>query len=937
VPIHGTIEEAGLPDVLQLLSLGRKSGCLSVAHGDTHGEIYLDVGRISYASVANRDRLGELLVKNGRITREQLNVATAEQARGSDRQIGRILLASGSVERSEIEKFVRHQVEEAVYLLFAWKQGSFTFTSDQQPTRGALLVSLDPAGLLLEGARRVDEWEQIAKKIPSFDLVYQRTKARTSGEIADDLTEDQKRLLPLLDGTRDVTGVMDTTAMSEFEVGKALYGLIVAGIVRLVERRAQVRHLDYRELLAYVVREAELADPQRRKQAARHIVDCPDCSARLRTIHVRRTEGRPAIADEPPPQTPAHVAIEYLKSISPVRESLITLAPEPFEPDDIIEGRLEAEAPKARGERRESGPKPETPEQRQQREQERRAGRERRQRERRANADRRARQGAARGASLVERRRAPRRSSERDDTYAWDRRAFNRRGGSVAVSTTQPRSLPARHTEARRIPALARAESVPDSIPETRPEAPQPEQRAAAATAEPQVQPAAQPLQSELPWLMSPDQSLVLVRQSWQHLPVGGSGASAPRATPTPPALPPIRPPAVAMTRAEVPAPVPALVPLGTAPPAPAAAMRTGNGAAHHAPAPKGVFIPMRHIVVATTIAGVALLSYLAGSSRARGGVGSAPETAAASAPTQVPPVAAAPPPRAAPAAPLSAQNPPRNASTPAVLPAPAAPAAVRPPSSGGLGIVRGSVRDGAGRPIIGATISVRGTSLTATADRFGNFELREVADGAGVLETTAQGYIASTTDFRARAGAASMATIVLGALPGAAPAPAATAAAATPPAAAPTPAPAPAAAAPAPAPTITAAAPAEPDRELASGGWAAVDRAEAATVMGGTIGAIQGLPIESITRSLTGSRPRVRVVQLTAAGERIVLTETRSGTPTRAPGPAVVNAVRVMPASEAYPFATGTVSLGNLLVTAKTSIAAEALRPLLERMGEIQ
>jgi hypothetical protein len=68
-----------------------------------------------------------------------------------------------------------------------------------------------------------------------------------------------------------------------------------------------------------------------------------------------------------------------------------------------------------------------------------------------------------------------------------------------------------------------------------------------------------------------------------------------------------------------------------------------------------------------------------------------------------------------------------------------------------------------------------------------------------------------------------------------------------------------------------------------------------------------------------------------------IVLTETRSGTPTRAPGPAVVNAVRVMPASKAYPFATGTVSLGNLLVTAKTSIAAEALRPLLERMGEIQ
>jgi hypothetical protein len=180
--------------------------------------------------------------------------------------------------------------------------------------------------------------------------------------------------------------------------------------------------------------------------------------------------------------------------------------------------------------------------------------------------------------------------------------------------------------------------------------------------------------------------------------------------------------------------------------------------------------------------------------------------------------------------------------------------------------------------------------------------------------------------------------------VPAPAPVAAATQPAATQPAPTPTPAAAPAPAplvsapppAAAPAPTITAAAPAEPDRELAGGGWASVDRAEAATIMGGTFGAIQGLPIESITRSLTGSRPRVRVVQLTAAGERIVLTETRSGQASRTPGPAAVTAVRVMPPSEAYPFSTGTVSLGNLLVTAKTSIAAETLRPLLERLGEI-
>ena len=63
--IRGSLKEASLPDVLQLLAMGKKSGCLSVAHRTSFGYIYFDKGRISYASVVNRrDRIGDLLVKS---------------------------------------------------------------------------------------------------------------------------------------------------------------------------------------------------------------------------------------------------------------------------------------------------------------------------------------------------------------------------------------------------------------------------------------------------------------------------------------------------------------------------------------------------------------------------------------------------------------------------------------------------------------------------------------------------------------------------------------------------------------------------------------------------------------------------------------------------------------------------------------------------------
>ena len=60
--IRGSLKEASLPDVLQLLSMGKKTGCLSVTHRSNFGYIYFDKGRICYASLVNRrDRLGERL------------------------------------------------------------------------------------------------------------------------------------------------------------------------------------------------------------------------------------------------------------------------------------------------------------------------------------------------------------------------------------------------------------------------------------------------------------------------------------------------------------------------------------------------------------------------------------------------------------------------------------------------------------------------------------------------------------------------------------------------------------------------------------------------------------------------------------------------------------------------------------------------------------
>lgn len=176
--IRGSLTEASLPDVLQLLAMGRKTGCLGLTHANNFGYIYFADGSISHASLLNRS-LG---------------------------------------------------TEEAVYALFTWSHGTFNFEPGVTPDDGVEIVSIDPQSILLEGARRVDEWALIAKKIPTFDIVFAVDRHKMM-ENERELTPEQEAVVPLIDGQRDVRMIIAESGLSEFAVGKALYGLLTTAFI----------------------------------------------------------------------------------------------------------------------------------------------------------------------------------------------------------------------------------------------------------------------------------------------------------------------------------------------------------------------------------------------------------------------------------------------------------------------------------------------------------------------------------------------------------------------------------------------------------------------------------------------------------------------------------------------------------------------------------
>jgi tetratricopeptide (TPR) repeat protein len=231
--IEGALQDVSLADICQLLGLGRKTGCLSLTDRSNFGYIYFENGRVVHASVLNRpDRLGELLVRNHVITRKDLADAMEQQGEDRVKRLGELLVEQGRIDREKLQRYIQLQIEEAVYNLFTWSQGTFHFDPDQRPDEEPMfLVSIPPESLLMEGARRVDEWSLVERKIPSFDVVFQLDKHPDEAEEDVELTREQRKILPYMDGVRTVTEIMNEAGLVEFDTGKALYGLIQAGFV----------------------------------------------------------------------------------------------------------------------------------------------------------------------------------------------------------------------------------------------------------------------------------------------------------------------------------------------------------------------------------------------------------------------------------------------------------------------------------------------------------------------------------------------------------------------------------------------------------------------------------------------------------------------------------------------------------------------------------
>ena len=223
VVLQGSLASFKLPNVLTLLSGAKKSGTLMLAGYGRHSYVLFSNGSLVYAgSDQEKFRLGALLVRKKKITRDQQQDIDATMRRQGGR-FGQIAIQKGILTDEEIHESLKVQVSEVVYDAFVWTEGSFRFSEDLQLPDYAVTIAVDLSNLMMEGARRIEEWEKAVHLLPDENVVFRVVSVPKDDKIT--LSADEWKVLFLVNGQRTLAELVTEAEDDALNVYRIIYGL----------------------------------------------------------------------------------------------------------------------------------------------------------------------------------------------------------------------------------------------------------------------------------------------------------------------------------------------------------------------------------------------------------------------------------------------------------------------------------------------------------------------------------------------------------------------------------------------------------------------------------------------------------------------------------------------------------------------------------------
>jgi hypothetical protein len=231
VSLQGSLGSFKLPEVLTFLSTTRKSGTLTLTGESKVAYVYFDAGALVFAASNQAAlRLGEMLLHKKKISSGQF-AQIDEIIQHDGGRFGQIAVQQEVLSEEQLRDFLKIQVSEILFDAFVWKSGTFLFSDEMTLPPYATTISVDLTNLIMEGARRIEEWEQCVHLLPDDSVVFRVVSSPETDKIT--LSLDEWRILFLINGQRTLAELAGESD-DPLHVYRVVYGLLSNKLIEAV-------------------------------------------------------------------------------------------------------------------------------------------------------------------------------------------------------------------------------------------------------------------------------------------------------------------------------------------------------------------------------------------------------------------------------------------------------------------------------------------------------------------------------------------------------------------------------------------------------------------------------------------------------------------------------------------------------------------------------
>ena len=233
--LKGKLEDFGISQSLNLINLARKTGTLYLEGSEREAYLCFREGKLVYASMTGvDDYLPVILQRVGIFTEDHVLMIRKNMPGKPDQDIAKVLMTSGLLKQQVLLRHVHEHILDLVFQVFSWNQGAFRFEPSELPVQGRIMTSIALENVIMEGSRRLKEWELLSDELPDLGIALKFAERPTTPLRNINLSVEEWRVISFVNPRNTIRQIASYNNMDELQIRKIVYSLLQAGLVEIV-------------------------------------------------------------------------------------------------------------------------------------------------------------------------------------------------------------------------------------------------------------------------------------------------------------------------------------------------------------------------------------------------------------------------------------------------------------------------------------------------------------------------------------------------------------------------------------------------------------------------------------------------------------------------------------------------------------------------------